>query len=144
MAKYSEHNIVKTIDVDCGRRHIMDDGTIIYEGRRSSEGTIYKDYNAFKSGMGICYISEYGLLYGRDLKVNDELIEGHFWSSLGNKGDTRKGMQEQVQQELKNLGIKLSRTEEILEKLFDSCQWAYFATYVSEICDWDFENEDFC
>ena len=53
---------MKTIEKAIGAIIYNDDNTInTYEGGRTDNGWCFKDTDAWKSGKGICYISEYGL-----------------------------------------------------------------------------------
>lgn len=43
-----------------GYKVIQDEEIIGYYGEYADEGVIYKDYDAFETGQGVCYINEYG------------------------------------------------------------------------------------
>ena len=88
-----------------------------YEGGHTDDGFVYKDYEAFKSGNGICYISEYGLEHC---------------------GETRQSIIDQVRDAF---GDNYMLTDEQIEyfagDVFGLANWAYIATYLTENFDLD-------
>ena len=120
-----------------------------YEGGHTDDGFVYKDYEAFKSGTGICYISEYGL---EDL--NEKLIdlEARYENSgmtdeeyrneraeiLEHCGETRQSIIDQIRDAF---GDNYMLTDEQIEHfagfVFGLADWAYIATYLAESFDLD-------
>ena len=114
---------MKKIDVDYGYRLEDDNGNIIaYNGGATDQGWVYKDYDAWKSGAGICYISEYGL---EDYEEEAERLSGdelvRFLKDNTSIGYTRQDL------------IDLCGGDESLaESLFYDLDWQYPETLLAE------------
>ena len=120
-----------------------------YEGGHTDDGTVYKDYEAFKTGNGICYISEYGLedldekltdLKARyeNSSMTDEEYRNERAEILEHCGETRQSIIDQV---LDAFGDNYMLTDEQIEyfavDVFGLANWAYIATYLTESFDLD-------
>ena len=120
-----------------------------YEGGHTDNGFVYKDYNAFKSGLGICYISEYELedLDEKlaDLEVcheNSGMTDDEYWDEraeiLEHCGETRQSIIDQVRDAF---GDDYMLTDEQVEyfagDVFELADWAYISTYLAENFDLD-------
>lgn len=120
-----------------------------YEGGHTDDGFVYKDYEAFKTGNGICYISEYGL-EDLDEKLTD--LEARYKNSgmtdeeyrneraeiLEHCGETRQSIIDQIRDAF---GDNYMLTDEQIEcfagDVFGLANWAYIATYLTENFDLD-------
>lgn len=125
--------------------HIFD----IEEGY-TGEGYIYKDYDAFKSGEGICYVSEFGL---EEIRKNLTDLEARYENGeMSNEeyrverekiilegGETRQTIIDQVWDAW---GEEYMLTDEQVEyfarDVFGLAEWAGIATYLAE----NFELDD--
>lgn len=117
-------------------------GVTYYHGGSTDNGVVYKDYEAFKSGVGICYISEYGL---EDLEDKlKELNQRKQWLTaedylaerkkiLEECGETRQSIIDQVREAF---GDDYMLTDEqvayFAEDVFGLADWACIATYLAE------------
>ena len=131
---------------------LMEDGKIYgYYPSSSDQGYIYKDFEAFKSGEGICYISEYGIQELNeelaDLEARHENItdpdDENFLSDeeyleeradiLRHCGETRQTIIDQI---LEAYGEDYMLTDEqaeyLAEQLLYEADWAYICTYIAE------------
>lgn len=129
---------------------ILKDGKIYnYEGGHTDNGFVFKDYEAFKSGQGICYISEYELealdddladLEARyeNSEMSDEAYLKERDDILANCGETRNTIIDQVREAF---GYDYLMTEEQVEcfawDVFGLADWACIATYLTENFDID-------
>ena len=141
---------MERIEKDCGFL-CMEDGKIYdFEGGQTGEGFVYKDSYAFESGVGICYISEYGLeeLHEKltDLQAryeNSNMTDEEYWAErrdiLENCGETRQSIIDQVREAF---GDDYLMTDEqvgyFAEDVFGLAEWAGIATYLAE----NFEIDD--
>lgn len=123
-------------------------GVTYYHGGSTDNGVVYKDYEAFKSGEGICYISEYDL---EDLEYAlEELEQRKQWLTaedylaerkkiLEECGETRQSIIDQVRDAF---GDDYMLTDEqvayFAEDVFGLADWACIATYLAE----NFELDD--
>lgn len=128
----------------------MDGDRIInYEGGNTGEGFVYKDMDAFHTGKGICYISEYGLEDLQDklveLKVrhnNQEMTDEEYLAErqaiLAECGETRQTIIDQVRDAF---GDDYLMTDEQVEyfaqDVLELAEWAYIVTYLQENFDID-------
>ena len=140
---------MESIEKDCGYL-VKENGKVYdYEGGQTDNGFVYKDYEAFKSGEGICYISEYEL---EDL--NEELtdLEARYENSdmtdeeyrderaeiLEHCGETRQSIIEQVRDAFgDDYTLTDEQTEVIADNVFGMADWACIATYLTEDFDLD-------
>jgi hypothetical protein len=121
-----------------------------YEGGQTDNGFVYKDYEAFKSGVGVCYLSEYELdeLHEEltDLVAryeNTDMADDEYWDEraeiLERYGETRQSIIDQVRDAF---GDDYTLTDEQVEYLasdvFQLADWAYISTYLDE--DFDIES----
>lgn len=134
----------KRIEKDYGTLILRDNEPYDYEGAHTGQGFVYKDYEAFKSSVGICYISEYGLLELHeklaDLEAryeNSGVTDEEYWDEraeiLEHCGETRQSIIEQVRDAF---GDDYMLTDEQVEyfasDVFQQADWAYIATYLAE------------
>jgi hypothetical protein len=142
---------MERIEKDCGYLILQDGKIYDCKGGNTDNGVVYKDYEAFKSGKGICYISEYGLKELED-KLAD-LERAHYDSPITSErlylsereriilsaGETRQSIIEQVR---KAFGDDYMMTDEqvayFAEDVFGLADWACIATYLAE----NFEIDD--
>ena len=122
-------------------------GVTYYHGGSTDNGVVYKDYEAFKSGVGICYISEYGLEDLEDklseLDQRKQFLTGEEYFAeraeiLEHCGETRQSIIDQVRQAF---GDDYMLTDEQVDyfarDVFGLADWACIATYLTENFDLD-------
>jgi hypothetical protein len=122
-------------------------GVTYYHGGSTDNGVVYKDYEAFKSGVGICYISEYGLEDLEDkldeLGQRKQFLTGEEYLAeraeiLEHCGETRQSIIDQVRDAF---GDDYMLTDEQVEyfasDVFQLADWASIATYLAENFDLD-------
>lgn len=115
-----------------------------YEGGNTGEGYVYKDSDAFRSGEGICYISEYGLeelnynltelemLY-KNSEISYEKYQSERNKILSTCGETRQTIIEQVKDAFSdNCLMTDEQVEDFAEDVFNIADWAYISTYLAE------------
>ena len=120
-----------------------------YEGGHTDEGIVYKDYNAFKSGVGVCYISEHEL---QDLQEELADLQAQYENSnmdedvyreerryiLSQHGETRKSIIDQVRYAFgKQYLLTDKQVEYFASDVFGLADWACIATYLAENFDLD-------
>ena len=123
-------------------------GVTYYHGGSTDNGVVYKDYEAFKSGVGICYISEYDLEDLEDkldeLDQRKQFLTGEEYLAeraeiLEHCGETRQSIIDQVRDAF---GDDYMLTDEQVEyfasDVFQLADWACIATYLVE----NFEIDD--
>lgn len=99
-----------------------------------NEGIVYKDENAFKTGDGVCYISEYGFEADDLLDANiKEIVATELKSSsyVAISGYTRT-----------DLVALCNGDEAIAEDLFDHLDWMFPETLWNEWLDDEEEEEN--
>ena len=117
-------------------------GVTYYHGGSTDNGVVYKDYEAFKTGVGICYISEYGLEDLEDkleqLETRRQFLSGEEYLTERKKileecGETRQTIIDQVREAF---GDDYQMTDEqvayFAEDVFGLADWAYISTYLAE------------
>ena len=117
-------------------------GVTNYHGGSTDNGVVYKDYEAFKTGVGICYISEYGLEDLEDkleqLETRRQFLSGEEYLTERKKileecGETRQTIIDQVREAF---GDDYQMTDEqvayFAEDVFGLADWAYISTYLAE------------
>ena len=122
-------------------------GVTYYHGGSTDNGVVYKDYEAFKTGVGICYISEYGLedLEEKlgELDQRKQFLSGEEYLAeraeiLEHCGETRQSIIDQVRDAF---GDDYMLTDEQVEyfasDVFQLADWACIATYLAENFDLD-------
>jgi hypothetical protein len=128
---------MKIKEVTIGEIRYDDNGNIIgYEGGSTENGVCFKDEEAFKSGKGVCYISEYGL---------DDLHEklGDLTTRYGNGDVSDEEFRKLRDEVLNDKNIVYTRKEFIdlvdgevfaplAEQLFYECDWEYPETKLEE------------
>lgn len=136
--------MIKIEHKDRGWKVIDEKGEITYIGEYgiagASEGVIYKDYDAFESGNGVCYIEEYGF---ENKQQNDyELFEFSAKEKaasniLNNPYQAKKGYTRQDFLDLCEGNV------EDAEMLFECCEWTSPETVLAEWdeSDWSEWNE---
>lgn len=148
---------MEKIEKDCGCVVVSDGRIVDYEGGNTDNGVVFKDYEAFRTGKGICYISEYGLeeLHQRLTDLNfrhdnitdendedflpDKEYEEDMESILAECGETRQSIIDQVQEAFGDDYLMTDeQVEYFAEDVFQIADWACIATYLAE----DFEIED--
>ena len=120
-------------------------GVTYYHGGSTDNGVVYKDYEAFKTGVGICYISEYGLedLEEKlgELDQRKQFLSGEEYLAeraeiLEHCGETRQSIIDQVRDAF---GDDYMLTDEQVEyfasDVFQLADWACIATYLAENFD---------
>ena len=140
---------MEKIEKDCGYL-VKENGEVYnYDGGHTDNGFVYKDYEAFKSGVGICYISEYEL-EDLDEKLadlearheNSSMTDDEYWDEraeiLEHCGETRQSIIGQVRDAF---GDDYMLTDEQVEyfavDVFGLADWACIATYLAENFDLD-------
>lgn len=118
------------------------DGVVYYHGGSTGEGVVYKDYEAFKTGEGICYIGEYGLeeleekLKALEFRRNGlsapEYLEERA-KILAECGETRQSIIDQVREAFGDDYLMTDeQVEYFAEDVFELAEWACIATYLAE------------
>ena len=134
---------MEKIEKDCGCVVIHKGRIVDYEGGATDNGVVFKDYEAFKTGKGICYISEYGLqeLHQKlaDLEfLPDKDCEEEREKIFAECGETRQSIIDQVRDAF---GDDYMLTDEQVEyfasDVFQLADWAYITTYLAENFDLD-------
>jgi len=130
---------------------LVDKGHIYdIEGEMTDNGVVFKDYEAFKTGVGICYISEHELedlderLAELEYAHNESSITSEYLYLLEREriilsvGETRQSIIDQVRQAF---GDDYMLTDEQVEYfasgVFQMADWACIATYLAESFDLD-------
>ena len=141
----------KRIEVYRGFIIIRDGKVYDYEGGETDEGIVFKDYDAFRKGEGVCYIPEMELeaihealadLEDRyenitDPDDEDYVGDAEYWedraSILADCGITREDI---IQGVLDSYGEDFLLTREqaecIAADLFEEMDWACLATYITD------------
>lgn len=130
---------------------IIDNGHIYdIEGDYTGEGWVFKDMEAFHTGEGICYVSEYGLN-----AIEEELTDlqaryenGEFTDEeyrferervILAGGETRQTIIEQVMDAfVEDYMLTYEQVLYFAEDVFQLAEWAYICTYLAE----NFDIED--
>lgn len=122
-------------------------GVTYYHGGSTDNGVVYKDYEAFKSGVGICYISEYGLEDLEDkleqLETRSQFLSGEEYLAERNKileecGETRQSIIDQVRDAFgDNYMLTDEQVEYFASDVFQLADWAYISTYLCQNFDLD-------
>jgi len=101
-------------------------GSINIELGETANGFCYKNFDAYESGIGICYIPEFGL-YGLDGEKDL------------NKFYTRADIERLVREEIKRQGFKATRerVENEARYIFEDCDWQFIETRLNEV-EFDF------
>lgn len=141
--------IMERIEKDYGYL-VKENGEIYnYDGGHTDNGFVYKDYEAFKTGIGVCYISEYELEELQeelaDLQAqyeNSDMDEGVYWEErryiLSKHGETRKSIIDQVRYAFgKQYLLTDEQVEYFASDVFQLADWAYISTYLCENFDLD-------
>ena len=129
---------------------IMHNGRIFdVEGACTSEGEIFKDCDAFTTGEGICYISEYGLeeideeltdlqaLYENG-EMTDEEYEIAREKAILDVAETRQTIIDQVKDAWgEDYLLTDAQVEYFAIDVFGLAEWAYISTYLAENYDID-------
>lgn len=139
------------IEKDFGALILDEAGNVFnFHSCNSGEGFVYKDSEAFRSGNGICYISEYGL---EELNENLTDLEARYENSdmtddeyraeraeiLARCGETRQTIIDQVREAFgDDYCMTEAQVEYFAEDVFGLADWAYISTYLAE----NFEMED--
>ena len=136
---------------------VAEDGNIVnYEGGSTDNGWVFKDYEAFETGVGICYISEYGL---EELEEKlDELNQRKPWLTaedylaerkkiLETCGETRQSIIDQVREAFGDDYLMTDeQVEAFADDVFGLADWTCIATYLAEnfqiddIIEYDYDN----
>lgn len=122
-------------------------GVTYYHGGSTDNGVVYKDYEAFKSGVGICYISEYGLEDLEDkleqLETRSQFLSGEEYLSERKKileecGETRQSIIDQVRDAFGDVYMLTDeQVEYFASDVFQLADWAYISTYLCQNFDLD-------
>lgn len=139
--------MTERIEKDYGTLILKDGKPYNYEGGNTDQGVVYKDYEAFRTGVGVCYISEYGLEEMEENLVdlearyaNSDMTDEEYWADreriLAVAGETRQSIIDQVREAF---GDDYLMTDEqvayFAEDVFGLADWAYICTYLSENFD---------
>lgn len=139
--------MTERIEKDFGYLILKDGKPYNYEGGNTDQGVVYKDYEAFRTGVGVCYISEYGLeemdenLVDLEARyANSDMTDEEYWKDreriLAVAGETRQTIIDQVREAF---GDDYLMTDEqvayFAEDVFGLADWAYIATYLAENFD---------
>ena len=140
--------IMERIEKDYGYMLKDKTGVTYYHGGSTDNGVVYKDSEAFKTGVGICYISEYGL---EELEEKlDELNQRKQWLTaedylaerkkiLEECGETRQSIIDQVREAFGDDYLMTDKqVEAFADDVFGLADWACIATYLAE----NFEIDD--
>lgn len=132
----------------------------IFKADNGSQGFYYKDYDAFKSGNGVCYISEYGfdekddMFWQHDamntldqdvclvLDTTKDAIKDYSGKYKDSPFNTRESIIRDCANALKNNGIKYTK-QQLLDfafEVFDMCDWQSPSTLADELS----ENMEVC
>ena len=133
---------MERIEKDCGYLLKDRNGITYYHGGSTDNGVVYKDYEAFKTGNGICYISEFGL---EDLEEKlDELdrrkqfLTGEEYLAERKKilekcGETRQTIINQVWDAFgEDYMLTHEQLDYFAQDVFELADWAGIATYLAE------------
>lgn len=117
-------------------------------GDMSENGYIFKDYTAFATGKGICYVSEYGFqeieegIAELDKKFTDKESEEYLIARekvILEVAETRATIIKQVRLEFaEDYMLTEAQIEFFAEDVFGLADWAYISTYLAE----NFDMED--
>lgn len=139
---------MEKIEKDCGCVVIHKGKIVDYEGNATDNGVVFKDYEAFKTGKGICYIGEFGLqelhqkladLEFRHDSLTDKEYEDEREKILAECGETRQSIIDQVREAFGDDYLMTDeQVEYFAEDVFELADWACVATYLAE----NFEIDD--
>lgn len=141
---------MERFEKDCGALIMCEGRLYDYEGGYTDQGKVFKDWDAFKSGEGICYISEHeleqlhedlaeldaiyentrpgeeGYLTDEDYRVDREFI-------LKACGETRDTIIQQVLEGYEHdYMLTMEQAVYFAEDVLSTADWACIATYLSE------------
>ena len=138
---------MERIEKDYGYLLKDKNGVTYYHGGSTDNGVVYKDYEAFKSGVGICYISEYGLEDLEDkleqLETRSQFLSGEEYLAERKKileecGETRQSIIDQVRDAFgDNYMLTDEQVEYFASDVFQLADWAYISTYLCQNFDLD-------
>ena len=145
------------IEKDYGTLVLYDGEVYDYEGGETENGFVYKDYEAFKSGKGICYISEFGLAKLHEALVdlesryenitdpdNEDFIGDKEYEEdrediLSNCGETRESIIRQIRDAFgEDYMLTDKQIEHLAESVFDEVDWISVSSFLTS----DFWLED--
>ena len=147
---------METITKDYGRLTINEGHLFDVDGEMTDNGEVFKDYEAFRTGKGICYIGEYGLIDIQEQLANLEAVvsnakpgeEGYmtdeeYWAEreriIIDGSETRQTIIDQVREAFgDDYMLTDEQVEYFAEDVFGLADWACIATYLAE----NFEIED--
>lgn len=125
-------------------------------GEMTDNGEVFKDYKAFHSGEGICYVSEYGLVEiqerltelqaiyenakpGDEGYMTDEEYRKAREEAILSVAETRQTIIDQVRDAFgEDYLLTDAQVEYFAEDVFCLADWAYISTYLAE----NFEMDD--
>lgn len=126
---------------------IMQDGKIYdYEGGQTGQGEVYKDTEAFRTGEGVCYISEFALeeLHENitDLEAryeNSDMTDEEYWAErediLSAFGETRQNIIDLVREVFQDdYMLTEKQIEYLAECAFNEADWASILTIINNDC----------
>ena len=120
------------------------------DGEMSDNGTIFKDAEAFRTGNGPCYVSEYGLFDiedalaelqatyentkpGQEGYMTDEEYEKAREEAILSVAETRQTIIDQVKEAFgEDYMLTDAQVEYFAEDAFGLADWAYISTYLAE------------
>lgn len=115
---------MKKIEATIGYREEYDNGEIRYYGDSTDNGWCYKDLDAFKTGVGVCYIGEYSL---QDLEKKEDAT---LWTREFLIDEARETLEREYPEEM----CSNERFVEFLaEAALETCDWQEPSTYLYEL-----------
>jgi len=147
---------MKRIEKDFGAL-IYSEGRICdIEGGNTYEGVIFRDMQAFETGEGICYVSEYGLeeIWENltDLEAryeNSDMSEEEYLSEreriIIEGAETRQTIINQVTEAFgEEYMLTVDQVLYFAKEILSLAEWAYISTYLTENYDIDdsIESDD--
>ena len=135
---------METIKKDYGEIILHEGRLFSIDGSGTGEGWVFKDYEAFKTGVGPCYVSEYGLG-----DIQEELVDLEARYENGDMTDeeyrdkreriilagseTRQTIIDQVREAFADdYLLSEEQIAVIAEDAFNLADWAYISTYLAE------------
>lgn len=115
---------MKNIVANIGYREECGNGEIRYRGGQSDNGWCYKDMDAFKNGVGVCYIGEYSL---GDIERNEDAI---LWTYEMLINEVRETLEREYPKEMYS---NEKFIEFLTESVLETCDWQEPSTYLLEL-----------
>ena len=123
---------------------IMQDGKIYdYEGGQTDQGVVYKDTEAFRTGVGVCYISEFALeelhenIADWEARYeNSDMTDEEYWTArediLSAFGETRQSIIDQVREAFEDdYMLTEEQIEYLAECALNEADWSCITTVIT-------------